>query len=66
MSRLSRVLFSLVFCELLFLFYLLVPAKIFASGVSMSATVVQRRPTDTINDFAFETINPSGQGKVYL
>lgn len=33
-------------------------AKAADSGVSLSATVVERKPTDTINDFDLSAINP--------
>lgn len=34
--------------------------------VNIKANVLDRRSTDTINDFDFSAINPNGQGKIYL
>jgi hypothetical protein len=50
-----------VFCGLAFL---AIPTK--AADVRLSVTIKERRPSDTINDFVFKTVNPNGQGKIYL
>lgn len=34
-----------------------------ADSVNLSATVVARKPTDTMNDFNFSTINPAGMAQ---
>ena len=56
-----------VICQFSLLGVFLAP-KVQAAGanVQLSVSVLPRPATDTINDFDFSQLNPSGQGKVYL
>lgn len=57
----SKKLFVLVFIlTLSWLFYGIPLARAESEGVNMSAQVLPRKLTDTINDFDFSKINPLG------